>query len=187
MNTKWIETPYLQFKEHTEDPLFEHEILWADGGVTGRNPSKIGGPFAWIRTFQDHPIAMNAGLITPGENKTETVSNNHTEFVAILSGLQHLPFDWYGYLCSDSQITLGRFFLSWKLKNIPQWMSDMYLEQRHRLIYWDKITPVLLSGHPTKAELASGIGARIYPCSKWNVQVDQRCKELAIKQLKGGI
>jgi len=78
---------------------------------------------------------------------------------------------------SDSAVTLGRVFSGWKWKNIPVWMHKVYQEQRARLTYWSEIKYVQLDGHPTKAQLLSGIGKRGNPVSEHNVWCDQACTE----------
>jgi ribonuclease HI len=102
--------------------------LYADGGVIGHNPSKIGGTWAFVIVDEKGKVLhKDAGVYVPEEMGTSTVTNNQTELVAILLGMQ-----WANArrikiktVFSDSQITLGRMFQGWSLKNIPDWMIDL--------------------------------------------------------------
>jgi hypothetical protein len=84
-----------------------------------------------------------------------------------------------GTIYSDSQVTLGRAFLGWKWHNIPLWLYDRFGFVRKALVNWDKIEWVLLDGHPTKAQLAAGIGKRGHPVDKNNVWCDEMCQSLS--------
>jgi hypothetical protein len=105
------------------------------------------------------------------------VSNNLTEMLALVKGLEALPVDWAGMVCSDSSITLGRAFKGWKWTNIPEWLHHRYQAARARLINYDNFTHTLLCGHPTKAQLAAGTGRHGYPVSEHNVWCDEACKK----------
>jgi ribonuclease HI len=158
--------------------------LFADGGVIGSNPSAIGGTWAWRWVREGAESCSFSGVITPQQAGLPAITNNLTEMLALVSGLQALPASWAGVVYSDSQITLGRIFLGWKWKNIPLWLHHEYQQARARLVNWDKIQWVLLQGHPTRAELAAGIGSRGYPVSEHNVWVDKTCGERAAEFLK---
>jgi ribonuclease HI len=160
--------------------------LYADGGVIEKNPSPIGGTWAWIQVDEnDQQICHESWAITPAEMRTDVVTNNQTELLALLYGLERLPADFCGTVLSDSNNSLGRLFHGWKWNNIPQWMHERYRRVRKHLVHWDAIKPVLLDGHPTKAQLAAGIGKRGHPVSIFNVQCDKLCGEAAEKFLRG--
>ncbi len=150
--------------------------LYCDGGVIGSNPSAIGGTFAWRAVHDDKHSITESGVIGADDMGTN-VTNNQTEMYALLRGLSRLPDDWVGTVYSDSQVTLGRAFQGWKWHNIPEWMHKLYREQRRRLVNWDQIKYVLLDGHPTRAQLAAGIGKRGHPVSEYNVWCDNACRE----------
>ena len=155
--------------------------LYCDGGVIGRNPSELGGTWAFCIVENNVRKVESSGYITPDMAVTEVITNNLTEMLALLKGLAELPKDWSGTVYSDSQVTLGRAFEGWKWKNIPMWMHATYQEQRARLVNWDRIEYTLLQGHPTRAELSRGIGSRGYPVSIHNQWCDKRCGEMAVK------
>ena len=153
--------------------------LYVDGGIIGTNPSMIGGTWA-CRLMSDAGFCHDfSGVVQPHQisNKFEPVTNNQTEMMAFLEGLRKLPEQFKGTIYSDSAVTLGRAFNGWKWKNIPTWMHVVYQEQRKRLIYWDEIKYVLLDGHPTKVQLAAGIGKRGHPVSVHNVWCDKAWRQ----------
>jgi ribonuclease HI len=162
--------------------------LYTDGGVVKVNPSPIGGTWAWVLTQDDGEgegiVRCASGLILPAECDGASVSNNVAELRAALEALEAMPGYWRGTLLSDSQITLGRIFKGWPLKGVP---LDLY-RRLHRIqlrLREDlQVEPVLLQGHPTKADLARGIGAkRGYPVSKFNKWCDEACQEQARRAL----
>jgi len=158
--------------------------LYCDGGVIGKNPSPVAGTWAYrhiqadAETRQFVVVRQYAGIVQPREARMETISNNLTELLALLRGLQTLPADWQGTIYSDSQVTLGRVFEGWKWTRIPGWMHQIYQEQRARLESWNMLQWCLLDGHPTKAELAEGMGHRGHPVSVHNVWCDWACGEV---------
>lgn len=149
--------------------------IYADGGVIGRNPSVQGGTWAWchVNAAGEH-VAIGSGVVTPSDIRLPTVTNNVTEMMALTNGLLALPPGWSGRVYSDSQITLGRLFWSWKWNNIPPQMIDTARQAMQRL-RWKEFQPILLDGHPTKAQLITGIGKRGAPVSEHNVWCDKEC------------
>jgi len=152
--------------------------LYADGGVIQKNPSPHGGTWAWCGITNDTVLATGSGVITPHDAGLPTITNNLTELLAIVQGLEAMPGDWCGTVYSDSWVSLQRVFLHARLRNVPQWLVDRvtHLRRTHQL---DQIGYVLLDGHPTKAALHSGVGKRGHPVSRWNVWCDQECTRLA--------
>src|SRR6266540_3780282 len=150
--------------------------LYVDGGVIASNPSVIGGTHA-IKLIHDDGYTWGSSAAVSARVMGSMVTNNQTELLALLRGLQYLPDDWCGTVYSDSQVTLGRAFMGWKWTHIPEWMHELYREQRRRLVNWDQIKYVLLDGHPTKAQLQAGIGKRGHPVSIHNVWCDKACTE----------
>jgi ribonuclease HI len=158
--------------------------LYVDGGVIRKNPSTIGGTWA-ARVLADGVVIVDqSGVITPDEAQLPEITNNLTEMVAMVRGLQLLPADWIGRVCSDSQVTLGRVFLGWRWRGIPLWLHHEYQAARERLAGWDKISHILLDGHPTKAQLAAGYGKRGHRVSCHNVWCDQACQAAAEQFLR---
>jgi len=158
--------------------------LYADGGVIGVNPSVTGGTYAWVAVDpEDHEVCYASGIVLPDPD-WPTISNNLTELIAILEGLEALGPDWTGTVYSDSQVTLGRVFTGWARKNVPPWANDrlnaIIMQPAHRHRGYQ-----LLQGHPTVADLERGIGAkRGLPVSKWNVRCDDLCQEAPRKLME---
>ncbi len=153
----------------------KQQELYVDGGVVQVNPSPIGGTYAWLLVDDGVRVKGCAYFMSAETAKLPVVTNNQTEMMALIKGLSQLPNDWCGCIYSDSAITLGRAFSGWKWKNVPEWIQNRFFAQRLRFIYWDRITYVQLDGHPTKAQLASGIGKRGNPVSIHNVWCDEAC------------
>jgi len=150
--------------------------LYVDGGVIASNPSLVGGTYAVRLVYDDGQVYGYSGVLS-ARNMGGAVTNNQTEMLALLQGLNSLPDDWCGTIYSDSAVTLGRVFQGWKWQNIHEWMHEKYRMQRRRLINWDQIKYVLLDGHPTRAQLLSGVGKRGHPVSIHNVWCDKACTE----------
>lgn len=153
--------------------MSEIVAVYADGGVIERNPSPYGGTWAYCHIDKEGNWVRGKG----GVIKVPGTSNNVSEFVAIVEGLDALPDGWSGTLYSDSQVSLGRFFSGWALKGIPRQLIDRGGVVLRRMGH---IEPVLLQGHPTRAELERGIGNKHgYPVSRWNCWCDRTCTKLA--------
>lgn len=149
--------------------------LFCDGGVVGANPSPFGGTYAWRRVEDGVVIAEGARFISTADARVPAVTNNLTEMLALIKGLECLPADWQGTVLSDSQITLGRAFMGWKWNNIPAWVHHRFQTGRARLVHYDAFEHVLLAGHPTRAQLAAGVGRHGYRVSEHNVWCDKAC------------
>ena len=158
--------------------------LYTDGGVIGQNPSPIGGTWAWCMVGADGTRTRHAyGYVTPADLDTPTVSNNHTELLALVLGLEALPAGWAGTVYSDSWVSLQRVFLAAKLANVPPWLVDR-LQTLQKSGALKQMTYTLLDGHPTRAELAAGIGKRGHGVSIHNVWCDQQCSAIARERLQ---
>jgi ribonuclease HI len=157
--------------------------LYADGGVIQKNPSIIGGTWAWCATDSENPKfgerVIGRGGVVPYVNRP--ISNNHTEQIAITLALEAMPDGWSGIVYSDSQIALGRVFQSWRTKNLP---DNIIRRSAAAVARLGKIRFVLLQGHPTKDDLIKGVGKkRGYPVSIHNVWCDKECGRQAEKYL----
>lgn len=150
--------------------------LYADGGVIRKNPSDIGGTWAWcgVDAAGNRVIERSGAFPAPD---SRPVSNNHTEQIAITLALEAMPDGWSGSVYSDSQIALGRVFKNWRETNLPANISQRSAKAVKRL---GKIQTVLLQGHPTKGDLELGIGKkRNLPVSIHNVWCDKACSAAA--------
>jgi hypothetical protein len=118
------------------------------------------------------------GYVTPAELDAPAVTNNHTELLALVLGLEALPVGWAGTVYSDSWVSLQRVFLAAKLANVPPWLVER-LQTLQKSGALKQMTYTLLDGHPTRAELAAGIGKRGHMVSIHNVFVDDLCQRIA--------
>jgi len=101
-------------------------VLYTDGGVIGANPSMVGGTYAYVIVKGKKAIHQEAGVYSPLKMGTSVVTNNQMELLAVVRGM--LWAEDHGIkvsvVYSDSQVTLGRVFHDWRLKNIPPWMVE---------------------------------------------------------------
>jgi ribonuclease HI len=146
--------------------------IYTDGGVILKNPSTIGGTWAWCAVDADGNRVIERGGVVPARDGQQ-ITNNHMEQIALTLALEAMPEGWSGTVYSDSMIALGRVFKGWRLKNLPANVAKRSAAAVARL---GEIQTVLLQGHPTKADLARGIGAkRNLPVSIFNVWCDAEC------------
>lgn len=157
--------------------------LYADGGVIGHNPSLIGGTWAWCQVANGQRGLCASGVITPAETGLPMITNNLTELYAILQARESLPYAWSGIIHSDSWVSLQRVFLAAKLNNVPEWLIER-LQRMQRDGWFRGCSWQLLDGHPTKAQLAAGVGKRGNPVSEHNVWADAECTRRAKQELE---
>lgn len=154
--------------------------LFCDGGVISRNPSTIGGTWAWVLVKDGAEVARDSGVINPEFLERNVVTNNNTELYALCQGINKLSDGWAGKVASDSGIALGWVFRGFKTDLVP-----------HRLMIYrsgleavrkraDGLPWVNLAGHPMPSDLAAG--KRLsktpnLPVSKWNVLCDALCSQ----------
>lgn len=150
--------------------------LYTDGGVIRKNPSVIGGTWAYCLVDADDNLLYEDSGILATKFTGGKVTNNQTELLAVIKGLQTIQRDMVIHVLSDSEITLGRVFSGYSMENIPDWMAEQLDEERKRLTQFKKFKHTLLSGHPTKSQLEMGIGKRGHPTSIWNKRVDDLCR-----------
>jgi hypothetical protein len=154
--------------------------LWVDGGVIGHNPSKHGGVYAWVAVSKHGmPVEQQSGLILP-VNPPKPITNNVAELTAALIAIKDNP-DFAGTLFTDSTVTLCRLLDSDAFDGVPAWVVTLTLRLRRNR----KWTAVLVSGHPTRKELAAGASKEGRIVSKWNVLADKLCQEQDKKFLEG--
>lgn len=159
--------------------------IYTDGGVIKKNPSSIGGTWAWCAVNEEGSnLRSDEGVIDIATARTwglEAVTNNLTELYALCKAMTSLPDGWSGTVYSDSQISLGRLFLGYKKwEGIPDELREWAQTSVARL---GTVKPVLLDGHPTRAQLAAGIGKRGNPCSAHNVWCDEQCTRVGKQYL----
>ena len=157
--------------------------IYCDGGVIKKNPSSIGGTWAWCLVKDEVILKWNAGVVTPDDIGMDSVTNNFTELLAAVNSLAYIlgayP-DWEGKFCTDSLITLNRLTCSKSFNNVPKWLVDKTLQLRSNR----KWKASLVKGHANKKEIESGWSGR-HPTSKWNSWCDEKCSELAKLYLEG--
>lgn len=153
--------------------------LYTDGGVVGRNPSALGGTWAWCLVGDNKVIDEGSGFISPEDMELEVVTNNVSELYAALRGVEALPEGFSGRLYTDSIITLYRFTDGNGFKGVPDWLKERVLAARKNANW--QYDAVLVGGHPTRHELRLGCRKDGKRVSKWNVRCDKRCRELAAK------
>lgn len=154
--------------------------LYTDGGVVLRNPSAVGGTWAWTAVdANDERVYRAGGFVSAKPGRL--ITNNHMEQIALVLALEAMPQGWSGTVCSDSKIALGRVFEGWAGRNLPNNVAKRTAFAVARL---GVIQTVLLQGHPTKLDLERGIGARSgRPVSKHNVWCDKECQRQAKRVL----
>lgn len=152
--------------------------VYADGGLVKSNPSPYAGTWAACHVDDEgQRVWESSGFIWPKNDvPTPCVTNNMTEFYAVLMGLEALPDAWSGQVCSDSRVTLLRFCCGGKMTGIPlSWEARM----ERVLLRLGDLTPVQLDGHPTQNQLSLGRGKRGQIVSIHNVWCDRTCSDLA--------
>jgi ribonuclease HI len=158
--------------------------LYCDGGVIMRNPSPYGLTWAAVLVYKGDDsmeyTRRRSGCFVSTVLLGGKATNNQAEYYAMLMGLSGLPDGWSGPIYTDSQITLGRFFLGWATNGIP---DDWVRRANHELLRIGGWEPILLGGHPTKADLLRGCRMDGMPVSKWNVLCDQLCRDQAAAYL----
>ena len=158
--------------------------LYTDGGVIQKNPSSIGGTWAYCMVKWDGTLLYeDYDVVRPSKFSAGVVTNNQTELLAVIRGLQTVHRDQVIHIYSDSEITLGRLFKGYAMENIPAWMVEELDAEIKRLHLFRKFKYTLLSGHPTKAQLETGIGKRGHPVSEWNKRADTLCNRVAQEHL----
>lgn len=159
--------------------MFDIKAIYTDGGCIGPNPSAIGGTWAYcFVNVAGERIHTASGLVSPFDFDGNPITNNLAEFAAMAYALQAAPAGWHGTVYSDNRVVLGRFFEGWKISNLPRWLVDAGRAALAN-IEAPKCTFILLDGHPTRAQLAAGIGKRGSPVSEHNVWCDKECSRLA--------
>lgn len=155
--------------------------VYADGGCIGRNPSDMGGTWAWLETDTDGATVVReqSGYITPCQSFPAPITNNLTEMSAAVLALESCPDNWAGILYTDSQVTMYRLERRGSDRK-PAGMAGVpgnLIARRDRLHErLGNYRVVLLGGHPTRKELQDGRRRDGLPCSPFNVRCDELCR-----------
>lgn len=163
--------------------------VFADGGVIAKNPSPHGGTWAWRLLYDGMLVAFESGVLTNRENG-QPVTNNVTELLALLKGIgavyTHLAIGGYPEytVYSDSKVSLLRVFRAAPLNGVPPRLIVMLQDQIERGLHRNA-KHVLLDGHPTKTQLAAGIGKRGNPVHAEQVACDEMCTTRARAYIAG--
>jgi ribonuclease HI len=164
--------------------------LYTDGGNVGPNPSALGGTWAavFVEREVDRALAMASGIVRPWgydaaidstspRLTVAAISNNVSELLAAVEGMERLPDGWAGVLYTDSGVTRCRLVnKNPSFAGVPLELYQRVAAQRKR---FPRLSVVLLDGHPNLDQLASGRGKRGNPVSWWNCRADQECTRLA--------
>ena len=154
--------------------------VFADGGCIEANPSAKGGTWAWVHVAEGRAVRTDSGVLLP-EQVGRHVTNNQTEFLAVLLALEALPDGWSGEVGTDSQCTIWRWTKPVKksaLVTLPYaWLERMWAVKR-RL---GELTWVRLDGHPTEDDFLKDppTGKRGGPISRFQDWCDKECQRLA--------
>jgi ribonuclease HI len=154
--------------------------IYCDGGVIARNPSEVGGTWAWCLVVDDTMKLYRSGVIVPVAGTV--ITNNMSELYAAIMAIETLPRGWDGTIRSDSRVTIGRISRGWNLRNVPEDLARLVDAVRTRLADEADLgfaTFELVQGHPSREDLARGVGRkRNLPVSKWNVWCDRECNRV---------
>lgn len=153
--------------------------VYTDGGCIGANPSPIGGTWACCRvSAEGERTDEQSGILRPADYGLSVITNNVSELAALVWAVLALPEGWEGTVCSDSEISLIRLFRAGALNNVPERLVEDLRLARARLPRL-RLRYRLLDGHPTREQLAAGVGKRGHPVSPHNVWCDRECTRLA--------
>lgn len=150
--------------------------LYTDGGLVLRNPSTIGGAWAYVITDQnDEEMLRASGAIKPMDIGMEAVTNQYVELLAVYIGMQQLPDGFAGKILLDSDVTRYRLDRAkrGRFRGIPAEFEAKILAQMARMGDYKLI---LLQSHPKLAELEAGISTTGRPVSKHNKACDYLCR-----------
>lgn len=159
-----------------EDWTTRCAAVYTDGGVLYSRTSPAGS-FAWIAVDEDGAELFREWGVLVANDAMPGVTNNMTEFFAMLRALEAMPSGWVGRACTDSMNTVGRFGMGWKLRGIPNWWVMRLATLKKRL--GKTVTYVPHKGHPSATEVKNGegygSGQQLFPVSKHQVECDRLC------------
>lgn len=140
--------------------------------------SPVGATWAFCHVSEaDELIGMECGYIMAHALGVDAISSPLAELYAGIRGLWPLPEGWDGTYYCDNESAIGRIFWNWACNGVPEFMIQQTRVLRARL---PVKPPVLLGGHPSRADLERGTRAKDgKPVSKWNVLCDKKCRQLS--------
>src|SRR4051812_45442004 len=100
--------------------------LYTDGGNIGKNPSLLGGMWSYVVvSLEGQLVRQKAGIVTPADMELPNISNNTSELLGAVYGLETMPDDWEGTWFTDSDITMRRLlYPKTPCKGVPPiWIS----------------------------------------------------------------
>ena len=149
------------------------DSVYTDGGVVLKNPSDIGGTWAYCYVNEGGLVSEASGYFLPGDLGMKQFTNNFTELLAALLAMEGLPDNWCGTIYTDSFVTKCRIELETvKFNGIPYPIQARVRYTRRRL---GGYKVVLLGGHPSKADIVAGYRKKDnLPVSVFN----KRCDDL---------
>lgn len=164
--------------------------LYCDGGLMKKNPSSIGGSWAFCGVDSERKLLIAyADIVVCKES--QIISNNTTETIAICKALELMPIGWDGTIISDSKVALTRTFSNPKFTGCPGNVRIRLKEAFNRLKVKNYIH---VAGHPIITELKGEFGfdnetnlplsrklsdsGKQMPCSKHNAYVDALCNQV---------
>ncbi len=157
--------------------------VYSDGGLIGTsNPCPFGGTWAFTHIGQRGVITKQSGVILAKSEEwpKDVVTNNISEYYAILRALVSLPDEWSGPFFTDSRIAREWIFGHTPAPVVKHW-AEMLAHTKRRL---GKIDAKLLAGHPSERALVLGTNSNGNPVSCYNVLCDNLCREEAMKWRK---
>jgi ribonuclease HI len=153
--------------------------LFTDGGCSRKNPSPYGISWAYVAVDEnDTIIKQESGAITTESCGKYKASNNLAEMIAAVKALEYAAQNNGDsvILYSDSELTLNRIFKDYSKDGLP---NNVVSRLGTAVAKINKLSGILVGGHPSKKELKAGIGKKGLPVSKYNVLCDKLCKEEA--------
>lgn len=163
--------------------LREQRGLWlfTDGGVIHKNPSPIGGSFAFVVAVNNVPVHESSGFIPPLYGD---VTNNMSELYAVVAAVRficenkHLIDGRQKFnLVTDSKVTAARLNSNRDgilLQGWPDALADHLTVTRKKIREFCESVHIV-SGHPTKEELEEGFNKKGNPVHRFNVRCDELC------------
>lgn len=161
--------------------MWRVRAAYSDAGLLTPNPNREGFMYSWVHVGHgDEELESETGLVLPPYHGVEFFENNLAETYAAIHCLSRLPEGWEGPFHCDNKHALGRLFTSelgyaaYAWNGVPEELRNWWLAGvRPKL---GRVEPVLLGGHPSRADLACGRRKRDgAPVSKWNKLCDDRC------------
>lgn len=156
------------------------KAVYTDGGLVLKNPSPVGGSWAYRLVDSIDRLGGNVVKEFSGGRIQPEITNNTTEFIAAVLAFRQLPEGWSGLWLPDSEVTVTRLLYGGKGKGLSE---DQIKWGRETMERMGKIEVQLLGGHPTRKALASGFRADGKPVSIHNVWCDKACGEVNKKLL----